>query len=148
MSRLYSLVSRFHPLALLILLGTLFVSIVVFTHSNSYVATFDEYILAFIATVFFLAAAFMIHGTKWYRWTYLSSGLLATFLADMMLYGAAAYTAFHQPFMWYDVYLLFVRALFVVGGTWVLIGMFMDWYEERARKRQKKTERESVNRQR
>jgi len=97
-----------------------------YTHT---LGSYDAIILTFISVVYCLGALFMIGQTRWRDWTILGSGLVATFTADALVYGLFASNLYREgndriPF--YQEGLVIARSLFVVGGTWVIIGMLVE----------------------
>jgi hypothetical protein len=119
-----------HPFGAMILLLIALTSALIHFHPDTHFVHFDASILAFIAVTFLLALLFMMSRTKWRGWTLLSAGLVTTFMADASLYGLSALTSFgYEPLFREDI-VSFIRAAFIVGGLWILMGLVQEWWLE------------------
>jgi hypothetical protein len=115
-----------HPLALMfVTILTLMAMLIAFHQTTN--NTFDAYILIAVSIVFGLSALFMLLHTQWQKWTVLGSGLVATFLGDAFLYGILGTDDFFNISSALRGFILLnVRTLFVVGGTWILVGLLQE----------------------
>jgi hypothetical protein len=83
----------------------------------------DKWILLGIGSIFGLAALVMLIGTRY--WTIRGLGLFGTLTADCLFYLAFAFPRWGWAEPPGNDYLSVVRALFITGGTLLLISLFM-----------------------
>jgi hypothetical protein len=107
--------------------------------------TFDPLMLLLMVTSYTAAFVSVAVRTPWRSWTILGAGLAATFLADALIWAYVFLTrvnadgewawshgpewlnATHAAFIPHTaVALIVIRALFVVGGVFVLVGLIRD----------------------
>ena len=87
-------------------------------------AVIDPLILVYIATAYTIAVIIMLVYTR--KWSLIGCALLATMTGDALLYGRLSH---HLPVPGGDWVLDVIRACFVVGGTYLVIGLFQ-WVRE------------------
>lgn len=127
-----------HPLSLLFVFVTTLFAILYGLHLAD-TGDYDWYILVFISSVYTSSVLFMLIQTPWAKWTILGSGMVATFSADAILYGLfAANQILGHRITGYEFGLGLVRALFIMGGIWLVIGMVQDaWLDQSERSYQR-----------
>lgn len=81
----------------------------------------DRWILLGVGSVYALAAIVMLIGTRY--WTIRGLGLFGTVTGDAMFYLALASPQFGWTGRATDDYFNIIRALFIVGGALLLIGL-------------------------
>jgi hypothetical protein len=81
----------------------------------------DKWILLGIGSVYALSVLVMLIGTRY--WTIRGLGLLGTLMGDTLFYMAFAFPRWGWAEPPGNDYLNIVRALFIVGGTLLLIGL-------------------------
>ncbi len=87
----------------------------------------DPHILTYIAVVYTIGVVVMIVWTR--SWSLIGCGLLATMTGDALLYGRASD---HLPVPQGPWVLDMVRACFLVGGTYLIVGL-MIWVRDQRR---------------
>ena len=83
----------------------------------------DKWILLCIGSAYALSVLVMLIGTRY--WTIRGLGLFGTLLGDAMFYLSLAFPRWGWAEPPSNDYLNVVRALFIVGGTLLLIGLSM-----------------------
>lgn len=126
---------RFHPLLLLIVLVTVMLG-VVHTMPEAWLAVFDPLMLVIVIIAYLLAVIVMAARTNLQLWSFLGAGMLATFTADSMLFVRILAPRVSvdfpvgdvvAPTIMSDLWLEIVRALLVVGGPFIILGLLREW---------------------
>lgn len=125
-----------HPLVSLILTSLALFTFITTTTLEDTPDAFDPFILLYSAIMSLIVVITIVAKTRFHQFTALSAGLLGVFLGILTLF--VELTLNQVIFDGYEhrqTALAVARSLLVVSTTWVLAGLFLEWWYENAMNR-------------
>lgn len=119
-----------HPLGNLITASTILFLIASNSGLESAPSRFDPLILLYAALMALAVATTIIVQTKREMWTTLSAGLLGVFFGVTLLFGELVFREIYGSYEHRQTILAIARSVFVTSTTWVLVGLFFEWWYE------------------
>jgi hypothetical protein len=91
---------------------------------------FDPFILLYAAFMSLMVVVTILIRTERGHWTALNAGLLGVFFGIFFFFCELTYNVLSDGYEHRQTVLGVARSLFVVSTTWVLIGLFLEWWYE------------------
>lgn len=125
-----------HPLGNMVTAVTFLFLLGSYSNFDDSPTRFDPIILLYAALMSVAVVATILVKTKREAWTALNAGLLGVFLGIVVLFSDLTFREVYGGYEHYQTVLGFARSVFIVSTTWVLAGLFLEWwYNSRAYKK-------------